>query len=153
MKKFLCSFIAIFVLASFFLCNIVNAVGDGTDPESPTNNGIAKFDGCQIVAWKQIDALRIRLANGNVLAEMTTANDLSIKQLKHPVDICLILDVSGSMQNKVPEKDKSSKDCKTRLELLKKNTCTLIEKLSNLFDNKEKLRISIIIFSSTRKFL
>ena len=124
MKKLLFKFIIILILLIFFLSTTVCA----------DYNGIAKFNGCRTVAWMQLEGVEVRLANTNTIARMRTQSQVNIGKMYNPVDICFVLDVSGSMRG-------------TRIDTLNKSTKQLISNLRSRFINPELLRVSIITFT------
>ena len=147
MKKFICSFMAIFILMLFFNVNFVQAV----DPikVDPGENGIAQFDGSRIVAYKDLNAIRVKLANGNVIAEFSSSANIEQtenieKTTTSSADICFVLDVSSSMSNNYVDKAKTI----SRLKALLSATSKFIDELTSKFAEPENLRIGLILFGS-----
>ena len=148
MKKFLCSFMAIFILMLFFNVNFVQAFN--TISVEAGENGIAQFDGSRIVAYKELNAIRVRLANGNVIAEFSSSanieqNEKIERTTTNSADICFVLDVSGSM-----EQDSlitMKREDRYRLDVLKEVMEKLINQIAQDFSELQNLRIGLVIFA------
>ncbi len=89
-----------------------------------------------IIAYKQVNALQVQLADGSILldAGITTGSDISVIENLSDVEIVFILDTSGSMAD--------GKD-----QITKESTKTLV---TSLFDRMgaEHLQIGVLFFNS-----
>lgn len=89
-----------------------------------------------IIAYKQVNALQVQLADGSILldAGITTGSDINVVENLSDVEIVFILDTSGSMAD--------GKD-----QITKESTKTLV---TSLFDRMgaEHLQIGVLFFNS-----
>ncbi len=109
-----------------------------------TDGRIVSFNNDKIAVFQQLDYMRVKTSKGNVISELETRTQIDTETVAHRestnVDVCFILDKSGSMKNK-------------RLSILKEAVIKLIENLRTNFDDKSKLRISAVTFSNNNATL
>ncbi|MBR6034261.1 MAG: VWA domain-containing protein [Clostridia bacterium] len=135
MKKIVCVFRLLFITILVLLTSGTVYAEEGR---------IVSFDNDKIVVFQQLDYMRITTSKGNLLSELETKTDIGTESVTYStssnIDICFILDKSGSMKN-------------GRLEILKEAVIKLIDNLRSNFEDKSKLRIAAMTFSTGNELL
>ena len=135
MKKNVCVFRLLFIAILVLSASSTVYAAEGR---------IVSFNNDKIVVFQQLDYMRITTSKGNLLSELETKTQIETESVTHStssnIDLCFILDKSGSMRN-------------GRLEVLKEAVIKLIENLRSNFEDKSKLRVSAMTFSNNNELL
>ena len=139
MKKKVVFCLLIIVLIIITTCQhsyAINNYTDGVLYYKDTVNGI--------LAYKQINALKMTLSDGTVLedATLSTSSAMDIEEILKKLEIVFVIDTSGSMSGGKEETTKNS---------TKKLVETLYDKLVEDESNNTKLGIGVIYFNSGMK--
>lgn len=136
MKKILKDIFIIIVISYIIIAFLYTSVyASTTDHSAEVTKGIAKLDGCKIVAWQLVYNTNITLDNGKMVAYMGNDRNIEVNTINAPVDICFELDCSGSMAD-------------GRIDNLKIATKKLISNLREKFSDPSKLRVALVPFET-----
>ncbi len=94
-----------------------------------------------IIAFAEINAVRITLPFGEVIhaTNVNGGTNMNIQTITKPLEVTLVIDTSGSMASN------------NRMGKTKNAANTLVKRLFDSIDDKEKLKITVISFNSTAK--
>ena len=110
-----------------------------------TYGRIITFDNNKIMVYQQLDNMRLVTARRQLLASLETYTHLdteeTTKVMPNNIEVCFILDRSGSMSSNVG-------DGKKRIDVLKEAIVELLDKLHSTFQGESQFKVSAAKFGS-----
>ena len=109
---------------------------------------IVSFDHNKIMVYEQLDALRIKSSKGHVLAALGGITNIetttTTTEISNDIDICLILDRSGSMREVIGR----GSGTRTKLQVLKDAVKELIYNIKDACKDDVVARVGVIEYES-----